>query len=156
MTGWIYCKKKKIDFLNFADYAIPYLALSQAIGRWGNFINQEAYGSVTESFLKMRIFSEEVGSFINVHPTFLYESTIDFLLFLLLMRMCKKRKWKGQLVYIYFIIYGIGRFFIEGLRADSLMLGSVRVSQIVSVILVWIGCIGIFVECRRRKDKNVD
>ena len=153
----LFCRKRKISFLNFADYLVPYLALGQSIGRWGNFINQEAYGSITNSFFKMTIFEAELGEFVNVHPTFLYESVLDFFIFLILMLERKKRKFPGQLLLSYLILYGIGRAIIENFRADSLMLGSIRVSGLVGVISAIFGiCFWIFVECCRRKGKNVD
>ena len=136
LSAAIFCKVRKINFLDLCDYLVPFLALGQAIGRWGNFINQEAYGYATENFFKMRIYSEELGSFINVHPTFLYESILDLFIFAILMILRKKRKFNGQLLYLYLIIYGIGRAIIEGFRTDSLMLLNFRVSQIFSIFLV--------------------
>lgn len=151
----IFCKHKKIKFLNFGDYLVPFLALGQAIGRWGNFVNQEAYGSVTESFFKMRIYDKSLGEFINVHPTFLYESVLDLAIFILLMIFRKNKRFDGQLFYIYFILYGIGRAIIEGLRTDSLMFMNFRVSQILSVFLAMFSCIMYFLgEKCRRKDKK--
>ncbi len=136
---------------------MPVIALAQSIGRWGNFVNQEAYGSVTESLFKMRIYSEEVQDFIHVHPTFLYESVLDFCIFVMLMLLRKKRKFSGQILCLYFMLYGFGRALIEGLRTDSLMVGSLRVSQILSVLLC-LGAFGVyfFVECCRPKDNHVD
>lgn len=145
-----FCKRRKISFLNLADYIVPYLAFGQALGRWGNFINQEAYGEITETFLKMQIFDKSLNQYINVHPTFLYESTVDVLLFILLMVMKNKRKFKGQLLYTYLTIYGIGRAIIEGLRADSLMLGNFKISQIFSIILMILGTVSYILA------KNVD
>ena len=136
VTAVAFCKIRKIKFLNFGDYLVPLLALCQSIGRWGNFVNQEAYGSRTENFFKMRIFDKGIGEFINVHPTFLYESVLNFSLFIILMYLSKKKKFEGQLICIYFIVYGMGRFFIEGLRVDSLMLANFRVSQVFSAVLV--------------------
>lgn len=153
ITCILFCKKKKIKILDMLDYLVPFLALGQAIGRWGNFINQEAYGGITQSFLKMRIYDKNTLSFIDVHPTFLYESLLDFAIFILLMKLRKKRRFQGQLVYIYFIIYGIGRAIIEGFRADSLMFCGFRVSQIFSLILVIFSTVMcIFGEKCRRKN----
>ena len=153
IAALIFCKIKKMNFLNLCDYLVPFLALGQSIGRWGNFINQEAYGYATESFLKMRIYSKEIGAFINVHPTFLYESILDVCIFILLMLIRKKRKFKGQLLYIYLGIYGVGRFVIEGLRTDSLMLMNFRVSQVFSGFLVIISIILYYFgeKCRRKE-----
>lgn len=153
LTCIFFCRKRKIKFLNMADYLVPFLALGQSIGRWGNFVNQEAYGSLTESFLKMRIYDKSTLAFISVHPTFLYESLLDFLIFVILMKIRKNRKFEGQLVYLYFIIYGIGRAIIEGLRTDSLMLCGFRVSQILSLFLaIFTSVMYMFAEKCRRKN----
>lgn len=81
----------------------------------------------------------ELGKYIEVHPTFLYESIVTFSLFLILMFMQKKRKFMGQITYIYLIVYGFARMIIEGLRTDSLMLGGIRISQLVSLIILVVG-----------------
>ncbi len=119
-------------------------------------MNQEAYGSVTESFFKMKLYSKEVGDFIHVHPTFLYESILDFFIFMVLMFLRKRKKSEGQLVYLYIILYGIGRALIEGLRTDSLMLGNIRISQLVSVVLVIFAVIKYFFaeKCRPKDTKK--
>lgn len=100
----------------------------------------------------MKIYSKAENGFINVHPTFLYESILDFLIFLVLMKIRKKRKFEGQLTYIYFIIYGIGRAIIECLRADSLMFFNVRVSSVLSVFLAVLAVILYFFgdKCRTK------
>ena len=115
------------------DYIAPGLALGQAIGRWGNFINQEAYGTQTNNCLRMGII--ENGQYVEVHPTFLYESIATFLIFIILLLLSKKRKFRGEITYVYFILYSFVRFFIEGLRIDSLMFYQFRVSQLVSLAL---------------------
>ena len=149
LTCIFFCRKRKIKFLNMADYLVPFLVL----GRWGNFVNQEAYGSLTESFLKMRIYDKSTLGFISVHPTFLYESLLDFIIFIILMKIRKNRKFEGQLVYLYFIIYGIGRAIIEGLRTDSLMLCGFRVSRILSLFLaIFTSVMYMFAEKCRRKN----
>ena len=86
----------------------------QAIGRWGNFINVEAYGAKTNLPWRMGIY--EAGTYIEVHPTFLYESIATFFIFIILMKISKNRKFKGQITYLYFIFYGFFRMLIEGLR----------------------------------------
>ena len=106
----------------------------QAIGRWGNFVNIEAYGSQTQLPWRMGVY--EFGEYVEVHPTFLYESIATFALFIVLMILQKKREFSGQITYIYFIGYGLARAIIEGLRTDSLMLGNIRISQLVSLILL--------------------
>ncbi len=155
----IYCKIRKKNFLDLADYLIPYLALGQSIGRWGNFFNQEAHGTeVTLDFLQRLHLPNFIieGMHINgtyYHPTFLYESLWCLLGFiiLLLIRKFTKRK-EGIVTYSYFIWYGIGRLFIEGLRTDSLYIGKIRVSQLVSIILILIGLIGIIINLIKRKE----
>lgn len=126
----LFCKIKKIKTLDMLDYLAPYLALGQSIGRWGNFFNQEAHGTETTSFLRMGIM--ENGKYLQVHPTFLYESVCTLGIFIFLYSIRNKRKYSGQLTYWYFFLYGIIRAIIEGLRTDSLMLGDFRVSQIIS------------------------
>ena len=133
------------------DIVVPSLVLGQAIGRWGNFFNQEAYGPIVSlDFLK----SIHLPSFIidgmkingvYHHPTFLYESITCFICFIIIFLLQKlyKRLKVGTLVGIYFIIYGIERFIVEGLRQDSLMLGPIRIAQLVSVIMFLIGILFI-------------
>lgn len=139
LTCYIYCRQKKIDILNLLDYIIPYLALGQAIGRWGNFFNVEAYGTQTTSFLRMGII--ENGQYIEVHPTFLYESIITFFLFFFLIKLQNKRKIKGEVTYTYLIVYSFARIFIEGIRCDSLMLYNLKISQILSIAIFVVFCI---------------
>lgn len=129
----IYCKKKRINILDMLDYIVPYLALGQALGRWGNFFNGEAYGIKTSNIFRMGIL--EKGSYIEVTPTFLYESVCDFIIFVILYSIRNKRKYKGQITFIYLALYGFIRCIIEGIRADSLMIGNFRISQLVSGIL---------------------
>ena len=114
ITCFIFCKKRKIEILNLTDYLAPGLAIGQAIGRWGNFINVEAYGAKTNLPWRMGIY--EAGTYIEVHPTFLYESIATFFIFIILMKISKNRKFKGQITYFYFIFYGFFRMLIEGLR----------------------------------------
>lgn len=133
ITIIIYCKKRKINILNLLDGIAPYIALGQSIGRWGNFFNVEAYGIETQSLLKMGII--ENGIYKEVHPTFLYESVSTFLLSIILKIAKKNRKFEGQVVCLYLIIYSLFRIFIEELRMDSLMLGNIRVSQLLSVFI---------------------
>ena len=132
----IYCKIKKVNSLNLIDYLIPYLALGQAFGRWGNFFNVEAYGSRTNSFLRMGI--ETASGYIEVHPVFLYESICTLLIFVILSILRNKRKFEGQIFYLYFVLYGFIRMFLEGLREDSLWLGSIRISQVLSFVLFFV------------------
>ena len=144
-----YFKKRKIDCLRMADCIAPQILLGQAFGRWGNFMNQEAFGKVVPesfydhfpTFIKNQMYI--AGQYRT--PTFLYESTIDFLGFLFIYFIFRKKfyKRKGDCAFMYMIWYGVGRFIVEGMRTDSLMLGTFRISQIVSIILILIGILGL-------------
>lgn len=129
LTGYIYTKVKKMDFFKTADAVIVGMPLAQAIGRWGNFINGEAHGGPTT--LPWGIMVDGV----KVHPTFLYESIWDFGIFLFLMIFMRKKKtYEGEVIVSYITLYSVGRFFIEGLRTDSLMFGPIRMAQFVSLV----------------------
>ena len=126
-------KIKKINVLDITDFIAPVLALAQSIGRLGNYINIEAYGYETNMPIKMEIIENGVAKY--VHPTFLYESIGTFVIFIILAILSKKRKFSGEITYIYIICYSIIRFIIEGLRTDSLMFFNCRISQILSLVL---------------------
>lgn len=135
-TCYVICKKKNLKFLKMLDIFMPAIALGQAVGRWGNFINKEAYGTPTNLPWAITIDGTKV------HPTFLYESLGDFLIFLLLVYIFKNsKKFNGQIISLYMILYGILRFFVEGLRTDSLYIGALRVSQLVSIAIIIAGVI---------------
>lgn len=152
LTILVYCKTKKINFLDILDYFVPYLVLGQAIGRWGNFFNAEAHGTITDNIFRMGII--ENGIYKEVHPTFLYESISCLLIFILLYTMRNRREYKGQLTYIYFCLYGFVRAIIEGLRTDSLMLGDLRISQVLSLILcIVFGIILIYKKVEKRENE---
>lgn len=155
LTAIIFCKVKKISFFSLCDFCTPYLALGQSIGRWGNFVNREAYGGATNSIFRMGIFDNELQKYIFVHPTFLYEAIITFCIFVVLMIMRKNRKFEGQFFYLYIILYGIGRAIVEGMRTDSLMLGSFRVSQILAIISAIVFGI-IYIINLKKIEKNVE
>lgn len=138
ITTYIYCKIKKLNFLSILDQIVPVLALSQSIGRWGNFINQEAYGTETTNLFRMGI--TENGIYKEVHPAFLYESTADFIIFIILLKIGKKRQKTGERTLIYLMLYSFVRFFVEGIRTDSLMLNNIKISQIVSLSIFVISC----------------
>ena len=154
ITCYVFCKKRNIRFLDLLDYLVPCLALGQAIGRWGNFVNIEAHGVQTDNLFRMGII--ENGHYIEVHPTFLYESICTFLIFIILMFMTKRRKFAGELTYIYLILYSFVRFFIEGLRTDSLMLFSLRISQVLSLVIFVFSCIMLIINITklRKMSKN--
>jgi phosphatidylglycerol---prolipoprotein diacylglyceryl transferase len=149
IVGAIFLRFKKLKFWKFADIVAPSLILGQAIGRWGNFINQEAYGGpVTEEYISRFPRFIQNQMFINgqhYHPTFLYESLWNFVVLgLLILYRRKVKKIDGELIAMYAILYSLGRFVIEGLRTDSLMIGSVRTAQLVSLVLIFLGMAIIF------------
>lgn len=151
----IYCRAKKYNTLKLFDIASVSLLIGQAVGRWGNFVNAEAHGYETETFFKMGIWSDTLGKFIYYHPTFLYESVWNFAGVILLHCLSKKKKVDGQIFFLYILWYGLGRFFIERLRTDSLMLGMFRISQIVALISVITGGIVsvlLYIKGRNRAD----
>ncbi|MFW6022494.1 MAG: prolipoprotein diacylglyceryl transferase [Halanaerobiaceae bacterium] len=150
----LYVRKHKKSIWKIADIVAPYLILGQAIGRWGNFINQEAHGgTVSENFMNIFPGFIKKQMYINgqyYHPTFLYESIWNFIVFLILIFIRRKRFIKnGDVFILYGIGYSIGRFFIEGMRTDSLMMGPIRVAQMVSLVLILTGI--IFIYKRHRK-----
>ena len=135
LTLLVFCRVRKIKFLAFADLGAFGMMIGQMIGRWGNFVNIEAYGGPTDLPWRMGIYqySDGVRQYVEVHPTFLYESLWNLVGFLLLRQIAKKhRKFDGQNFLSYFAWYGIGRGFIEGLRTDSLYFfhTPIRVSQV--------------------------
>ena len=137
------CKYKKIDFLAFADCVVPGLVMAQAIGRWGNFMNGEAYGGITDSFIRMGIcnansvYTFQTYDMVYVHPTFLYESLWNIIGFIGVNIFYKHKKYDGQIFLMIFGWYGLGRMLIEGLRTDSLYLfgSNIRVSQALAGVL---------------------
>lgn len=140
LCGGIMCKLRKVNILNMFDLAAVGFLIGQGVGRWGNFVNQEAFGTFTNStFWGMQSDRTilQMGEGL-VHPCFLYESVWCIIGFFVLHHLSKKRKFSGQLILTYCAWYGFGRTFIELLRTDSLMLGSLRVSSLLSFLL----CIG--------------
>lgn len=144
----IFTRIKKVSFWTVTDACAPSLILAQGIGRWGNYLNQEAHGGPTD--LPWGIIVDGV----KVHPTFLYESIWNFGVFLLLLWYGRnKQKIKGEIFLLYIALYSFIRFFIEGLRTDSLMLGPIRVAQLVSLIGVVVASF-IFYKRRKVEQKN--
>lgn len=151
ITAAIYCSVKKIKVGLFFDTCSPSLILGQAVGRWGNFFNREAYGGPTDSLFAMRI--PDAAGYIQVHPTFLYESLWCFGSFLILEFLYPRRKFDGQIAALYFLLYGAGRVWIEGMRADQLIGPfGLPVSQVLSAALV-AGAL-VFIAFRFRKIKE--
>ncbi len=147
----VFAKIRRVSVWQLVDLIVPSLALGQAIGRWGNFFNSEAFGSPTNLPWKLYIppanRPPEYMDSDYFHPTFLYESLWNLLVFSLLLwlfrRSLNKPMQAGTLSLTYMICYSIGRLFIEGLRTDSLMLGNFRVAQLVSLSLIIIGSFGL-------------
>ena len=157
LSAFIVCRIKKLNFWAFTDCGVMGLFLGQAIGRWGNFFNREAFGSMTNLPWRMRLWLSE-SYYIDVHPTFLYESLWNLLgLALLFFFFSRRRRFDGQNTCFYFLWYGIGRFFIEGLRTDSLYLFDwelfgmrIRVSQALSLVMILITVVILFL--KRKSD----
>ncbi len=143
---FIYCRVKKISFIELIDMLAPGVVLAQGIGRWGNFMNGEAHGGVTNVPWAINVGGQ------MVHPTFLYESILDVSIFLILyFYVSKRRRFPGELAGIYLILYSIGRFFIEGLRTDSLYIGPLRTAQVMSLIVILLGILLLFIQPKRTK-----
>ena len=155
LTLFIFTKVKKLKFWLMADTAVQGLIIGQIIGRWGNFFNREAFGGYTDSLFAMQLpVSEANGitqeliehlvtidgvSYVQVHPTFLYEGTWNLLLFIGICLYKRHKKFDGEIFAIYLMGYGVGRFIIEGLRTDQLVikaLGGIAASQVLSIILI--------------------
>ncbi|NLJ83543.1 MAG: prolipoprotein diacylglyceryl transferase [Halanaerobiaceae bacterium] len=155
LAAYIFVKKRKESLWRILDIVAPYLVLGQAIGRWGNFFNREAHGGVvSKEFISIFPGFIQKQMYINgqyYHPAFLYESIWDFLIFLFLISIRRKTfLQKGDLFVFYIVGYSIGRFFIEGIRTDSLMLGSVRVAQVLSILLIFTGLIILYLRHRNK------
>lgn len=153
ITVFVYAKIKKVNGFMVADTGVVGLILGQAIGRWGNFFNREVFGEYTEGLLAMRLpadmvrtrdISESIAAhmegvnYIQVHPTFLYESLWNLGIFILLLLFWKHKKFEGEVALLYLGGYGLGRFWIEGIRTDQLFIPGTElpVSQVLAAVLV--------------------
>ncbi len=175
ITAVIFCRRRQYQFWLFADTAAPALILGQIIGRYGNFMNREAFGEYTDSLFAMRLKIGEVNPsnittamrqnivienntrYIQVHPTFLYESLWNLAVLILMLVYTKRKKFDGEIFLIYLVGYGLGRAWIEGLRTDQLQIGKsgIAVSQVLSAVLAVAG-IGywIYQLVKVRKEKK--
>ncbi|MGG7079453.1 prolipoprotein diacylglyceryl transferase [Clostridium sardiniense] len=159
LAAFIYTRIKKINFLAYADLVAPSIILAQAVGRWGNFMNSEAHGGpVSREFISKFPEFIQNGMYINgqyYHPTFLYESIWDVLVCIILVIILYKVKkgYEGVVISSYMILYSIGRFFIEGLRTDSLMFMGLRMAQLISLAGIVIGIIFIFIIVKKNKNR---
>lgn len=166
----LYTRKKHLSFYQMADTAAPALALGQIIGRFGNFINMEAFGGPTDSIFGMALKASKAkipnsmlqhigklegfdGNYLVVQPTFLYEAVWNLGVVLILQLYTKKKKFEGEIVALYFLLYGIGRAIIEGFRTDQLIIGNTGIpaSQLLAVILVVLS--SGFIIYNRKKNK---
>lgn len=172
ITVFIYSKITKMKFLQIADTVCMGLAAGQIIGRWGNFFNREAFGEYTNNLLAMQlpvsaVRKNEITSamwnhvvtiggveYIQVHPTFLYEGLWNFMVLLFLFWFRKRKKFEGELFFCYLAGYGVGRFWIESLRTDQLLLPGIHVpvSQMLSAVLVIVSLSVII--CKRTKNRE--
>ena len=143
----ILCSIRKIRPLNVLDLAAPCIAVAQSIGRWGNYFNSEAHGGPTDLPWAITVNGQ------SVHPTFLYESIWCFLLFLFLIYIDNRRRFEGQTSLLYCGLYSAERFFVEGLRTDSLMIGPFRQAQVLSATVI-ILCVIAYIILYRRHSKN--
>lgn len=167
VTLFVYCRIKKQNPLLMGDTAMPGLILGQAIGRWGNFMNREVFGEYYDGLFSMQLpvsavrardISDNIAAhipeganYINVHPTFLYESVWNLLVFAALLLFRKHKKFNGELCLLYLGGYGLGRFVIEGIRTDTLFIPgtTVPVSQVLALLMV-IGSLGADIFIRRK------
>jgi phosphatidylglycerol---prolipoprotein diacylglyceryl transferase len=151
-----YCRWTSLSALVTADILVPGVAIGQAIGRWGNFFNQEAFGVPTDLPWKLYIDAyhrpPHLKAFEYFHPTFLYESSWNLLVFCILWFGLRKRleRKPGALTLCYLGLYSLGRFFVEGLRIDSLMMGTFRAAQVVSLLLMGASVVGLALVLRKK------
>lgn len=173
LTAIIYCKIKKYNFFLLADTAVGGLVLGQIIGRYGNFFNREAFGEYTNSLFAMRLRVDQVNpanitelmrshmttvdgvQYIQVHPTFLYESLWNILVLVLILVFTTKKKFNGEIFLLYLVGYALGRVWIEGLRTDQLQIGStgIAVSQVLSGTIVIVGVV-VWICVRKKLGKR--
>lgn len=172
LTMWVYCRWKRLSFLQLADICVPGLVLGQVIGRWGNFTNREVFGEYTDNLLAMRLpiqmvragdISESISAhivegtnYIQVHPTFLYESLWNLVLLTLLLLYRKHKKFEGEQWLLYLGGYGLGRAWIEGIRTDTLFIPhtTIAVSQVLAVVLVVVSAAADILVRRHLKKKG--
>lgn len=150
VTAGIFFKIKKINVLKMFDICSLGLLIGQFIGRWGNFVNAEAFGGPCPY-----VWGMSINGGANVHPTFLYESLWNFVGFIILSRLNKKRPFYGFTFFLYISYYGLGRFFIEGMRTDSLYLGNVRISQAVALLCVVFGIAALIICFKMKRMKKM-
>lgn len=149
----VYSWIKKLNLPALLDLVALGFLIGQAIGRWGNFFNREAFGAATDSFMRMGLLNTITGQVEYVHPTFLYESLWNTVGFVALHFLSKKRQYDGQIALGYVAWYGLGRTFIEGLRQDSLYWGTWRVSQVLAAVTCFIAVAVLLYNLFRKHDR---
>lgn len=175
-TAFIYAKIRKLSFLQLVDTAVLGLIVGQVIGRWGNFTNREVFGGYTNNLLAMRLPIESIRStaditegiaahivegtnYIQVHPTFLYESLWNLLLLFLILFYRRHKKFQGEVALLYFAGYGLGRIWIEGIRTDQLWLPgtTIAVSQVLAGVFIVVAVAAdVFVRIRLKKKQKAE
>lgn len=173
ITLWVFTKVKKLSFWIMCDTAVAGLAFGQMVGRLGNFVNKEAFGGYTDNVLAMSIKASEAKyiptelldrmteiagvPYIQVHPTFLYEALWSLATILLILLWFKLRRFNGEIFFVYLLSYGIGRFWIEGLRTDQLIIANtgIPVSQLLSAIFALVAIVVIFMGRRKYHPTNM-
>lgn len=169
---YFFAKRKKIGLWKLLDFCIVYVPLAQAIGRWGNFINQEAFGTntslpwgmtsqtikryLTNNIINLQSQGINVDPNLPVHPAFLYESLWNVGMFFLLLWYRKRKKLEGEVFFMYMILYGFARFWIEGIRTDSLMIGSLRISQVLAGVFVVAFATLLLLRRRKYFNQNIE
>ena len=146
-AGAVLCLVWKMRPLNLMDLCVPAIALAQSIGRWGNYFNGEAHGGPTDLPWAVIIDGQ------TYHPTFLYESIWCFILFLILLFVDNPRRFEGQVLRLYGVLYSCERFIVEALRTDSLMIGPFKQAQVLSLVIIII-CLVFYLILSRRHPKT--
>ena len=151
----VFCKKRKLSLGAALDLVALGFLIGQCAGRWGNFFNREAFGGVTDSFLRMGLFNTVTGEFEYHHPTFLYESVWNLAGFVILHFWSKHRRYDGQIALGYAAWYGLGRAVIEGLRTDSLYITgtNIRVSQLLAAVSCGVAVIVLVYKAMKPQDE---
>ena len=175
IAALVYTQIHKIPFLKFIDTYAPPLMMGQVVGRLGNFVNREAFGKAYDGFFALMYKADQVShlkingdiglyrdiseypltyikgvAYISVHPTFLYELSWNFMTIIIMLLSRKNKKFEGKISCLYLLFYGIGRFFIESLRTDQLMIGKVPVSMIVSAAIAVTGAVLLLIFDRKK------
>lgn len=153
ITATVYCKAKKLPVFKTFDAVAPGLFIGQAVGRWGNFVNTEVYGGVTDSVFRMSI-----NNAAGVHPLFLYESVWNIVGFLIVLFLRDRKKADGQVFFFYLLWYGTGRLFLEGMRQREYILylidGKLGISQAVAAICIIVSLIAIIILPKLKNKKS--